>query len=378
MVEQSFSLYIHIPFCSKKCPYCHFFVVSSHDIEKKEERFIQAILKEWDLKKHLIPKDRVLTLYFGGGTPTELSAKSLSFLIETFKTAYPTIQEITVEGNPESITLEKIKKIKEVGCNRMSIGVQSLCDEELLTLKRQHHRNKAKEAIFTVKAAGIENISIDLMYDIPGQTKESFIRTLNEIHSLPITHLSLYNLVIEENTPFKRIEESLKKKMPKEEDSFFMLQNAIHSLKAAGFHRYEISAFAKPGFESMHNKGYWESRPFIGLGPSAFSDDGKKRSQNVCHFQQYISSVEKGDDPVCFFETLEEEKRFIERFIIQLRLFKPICLNSFSQKQGQIPLTFTSKLKELQNLEYITFFEGLVEITPKGADFFEEIAISLL
>ena len=160
MVIDPFSIYIHIPFCSKKCPYCHFFVTSSKS--KDEPRFIEALLKEW---KHRFKskKEDVITLYFGGGTPTELSLEGLSYLIRTFKSEYPNLREVTVEANPESVTKEKIEALKTAGCNRISLGVQSLDNGELITLKRQHHENKAVEAIHTIKAAGIDNISIDLM-----------------------------------------------------------------------------------------------------------------------------------------------------------------------------------------------------------------------
>lgn len=378
MVNEAFSIYIHIPFCSKKCPYCHFFVVSSKSKESKEPRYVKALLNEWKMKKHIIPKDQVISVYFGGGTPTELSTDYLCGIIASFKNEYPNVQEVTVEANPESVDLEKIQRIKEAGCNRISLGVQSLIEEELLLLKRQHQSSKAKESVEIIKQAGIDNITIDLMYDIPGQSLRSFEKTLEEIAQLPITHLSLYNLVIEENTPFKRIEKSLTKMMPKQEDSLKMLHLAIEKLESYGLKRYEISAFAKPGFESIHNTGYWLSRPFVGLGPSAFSDSGITRYQNVCNLSAYLEKVESGIDPKDFEETLEPLARSKERFIVNLRMFKTIDLDLFQSTHVAFDETFFQNLKKLHDLDYVKLDHQTAILTAKGADFFEEVAIALI
>ncbi len=375
MVTSPFSLYIHIPFCSKKCPYCHFFVTSSKT--KDEPRFIEALLKEWKLR-FKSKKEDVITLYFGGGTPTELSTEGLSFLISTFKKEHPNLKEITVEANPESVSKEKIEALKNAGCNRISLGVQSFENNELISLKRQHHQNRAIEAIFEIKAAGIDNISIDLMYDIPHQSLKSFINTLQVIPRLPITHLSLYNLVIEENTPFKRIEKELKKKLPPEDESHAMLKSAIEHLEQAGFRRYEISAFCKPGFESIHNSGYWESRPFLGLGPSAFSDDTQTRSQNVCNLQQYYELVENFKEPIGFSECLSPYNRFKERFIVRLRMFKWLNIDHFIQIHGQPDNCFFNQIEDLEKSGWIFRNQNEIILTAKGADFFEDLAVSLV
>ena len=376
MVDNKHSIYLHIPFCSKKCPYCHFFVTSSKN--KNEPRFLGALFQEWEIKKPIIPKDNVISLYLGGGTPTELSAESLFEIISRFYKYYPSLQEITFEANPESITEEKLQAIESAGANRISIGVQSFRPNELITLKRQHAALDAKQAIFLAKSCGIDNISIDLMYDLPDQTPNSFLETLKEIKFLPITHLSLYNLVIEDDTPFKRQEFELKKRMAKEEDSYRMLKMAINELKIAGLKRYEISAFAKDGYTSLHNSGYWLSRPFTGLGPSAFSDDGKKRSQNICHLENYYKKVESKLDPIHFFEELDQKNRFLERFIIRLRMFTPIEIKSFIKQQGLPPKSFFAKLELLKTKNYIDWHHDLVLLTETGADFFEELAVELI
>jgi oxygen-independent coproporphyrinogen-3 oxidase len=374
--KKGFSLYIHIPFCSKKCPYCHFFVVPTKN--QDEARFVNALLLEWNLKKHLIPADEVITLYFGGGTPTELSTESLSYLIKTFKEAYPFIQEVTVEANPESVSLDKIQAIKKAGCNRISLGVQSLVEEDLILLKRQHQSKKAIDAIFICKEAGIDNISIDLMYDLPNQTLESLSRTLQVLPNLPITHLSLYNLVIEEHTPFKRIEKELLKKMPDDNLSIKLFNLTKSSLEEMGFKRYEISAFSKEGYRSKHNTGYWESRPFLGLGPSSFSDDGKTRSKNISHLMKYYEKVENHEDPKDFEECLSDLSRMKERFVVRLRLFDPIILRDFFDQHGLPDQEFLDSLEDLEKKNLIVYDKKTVLLTEKGANFFNEIASLLI
>ena len=374
--KTGFSLYIHIPFCSKKCPYCHFFVVPTKN--QDEARFINALIHEWQQKKHLIPEHDVITLYFGGGTPTELSTDGLCFLIDTFKKAYPSLKEITVEANPESVTFEKIQAIQKAGCNRISLGVQSLVEEDLIVLKRQHQSQKAIAAIMTCHLAGIDNISIDLMYDLPNQTKESLSKTLAILPTLPITHLSVYNLVIEENTPFKRIEKELLKKMPDDALSLELLNLTKSELEKMGFHRYEISAFAKEGFRSLHNTGYWQSRPFLGLGPSSFSDDGQTRFKNAAHLARYYENVENNKDPKDFEECLEPLQRFKERFIVRLRLFDPIILEEFFDVHGRPDQDFFKTLEDLKSRNLIAYDGKEVKLLESGANFFNEIASLLI
>jgi oxygen-independent coproporphyrinogen-3 oxidase len=376
MVKPSLSLYFHIPFCSKKCPYCHFFVVTQK--ERYVERFLNALLLEWQQKKPLISNHLVKTLYFGGGTPTELSSSELYSLISTFTSAYPEAEEITVEANPETVTIEKMQALKKAGVNRISLGVQSLVDSELIVLKRQHHSNKALESIQIIREAGIENISIDLMYDLPSQTTSSFNKTLSLLSELSIEHLSLYNLVIEDGTAFKRKEKELKTKLPKDAESIEMLNSAIHALETIGLKRYEVSAFAKPGFESKHNLGYWMARPFLGLGPSAFSYYNHSRFQNVCNLEKYFQAVESGLDPKDFFETLEENRRLRELFVVRLRVFTPLSIQAFQAEHGFLEESFIHELNCLSKEGYLDFTEGSYLLNPKGALFYDEIASRLI
>ena len=257
-----FSLYIHIPFCKQKCAYCAFH--SAKGSQEQKEQYYSALLSAIDRAEHR----PLATLYFGGGTPALLGAERLCGLIERVKETFTLLPdaEVTVELNPESTTPELLCALKKAGVNRLSLGVQSLNDGELQTLGRLHNAQGAKEALEMMFAAGFTNVSADAMFGLPHQTEESFGYTLDTLLSYPITHLSAYSLQWEEGTPLGN------QPQPMEED----LEEALWLLlcqkaKEAGMEHYEISNFAKPGFESRHNSAYWARTDYLGLGPAAHS-----------------------------------------------------------------------------------------------------------
>ena len=257
--ELDISLYFHIPFCSKKCPYCHFFVLP--DKEEYKQPFVDALLKEWDLRLPQIQHKRVVSIYFGGGTPTKLPPSAYEKILGQIAHSET---EITLEANPEDVTLSAMQQYKAAGINRVSLGLQSLDDRELTQLGRTHHAAKAIEAVHTVHRAGITNISGDLMTALGFSPRELYLC----IFAFPPALLLLYDPAVEYQL-FK-ISVYLPH-LPPEEIRLQMLQMAVQSLESFGFNRYEISAFAKPGMHSRHNTGYWTGRPFLGFGPSAFS-----------------------------------------------------------------------------------------------------------
>ena len=291
------SLYIHVPFCTKKCHYCHFYVIPDKPEFKK--LYMDALKREWEHKKHLISECR--SIYFGGGTPSLLGSDNISEILSWL----PSAPEITLEANPESIA-------DFPGINRLSIGVQSFNDEHLKRLGRTHNAAQAEEAILN---SSIKNISIDLMYDLPNQTLADWESSLDRALALPITHLSLYNLTIEPHTAFYKRRQTLK--LPTGEDSLKMLQMAIDKTKPL-LERYELSAFAKPGCESQHNIGYWTGRPFLGLGPSAYSYWEGARFRNPPHFHNWRRDVTARD---CY-EKLPIDRQKRELLAIGLRLIK--------------------------------------------------------
>lgn len=311
-----YSLYFHIPFCLRKCDYCHFFVVPNH--ERYHQPLMSALQKQWKLRTHLLDQHAPCSIYLGGGTPSLLSTEDVSTLLSWIQPS--TDVEITLEVNPEGVTSNRVKEWMDLGINRLSFGVQSFDDPLLHHLSRRH---TAKEAIQSIEAAyhgGCRNISIDLMYDIHGQSLASWQSTLDQATQLPITHLSLYNLTIEPHTVFYKYRDRLPHIDPSL--SLDQLQTAVSVLEQAGLHRYEISAFGRP---SQHNIGYWSLRPFLGYGPSAWSDWNGSRFQNTPSFWKFIREIEQGRDSIHEQETLSPSARERERVAIGLRLFSGIA-----------------------------------------------------
>lgn len=291
------SLYIHVPFCTKKCHYCHFYVIP--DRKEFKELYMKALKEEWEHKKHLLT--RCDSIYLGGGTPSLLGSDK----IEEILSWLPSAPEITLEANPESMG-------SFPGVNRLSIGVQSFDDAHLKRLGRTHTAAEAKRAI---EQSSIENISIDLMYDLPNQSLEDWESSLDQALELPIKHLSLYNLTIEPHTAFYKWRRNLS--LPTSEDSLKMLQMAIDKIP---LERYELSAFGYPGYHSVHNMGYWTGRSFLGLGPSAYSYWDGARFRNPAHFHDWRRNVRAYDR----YEKLSKEARERELLAIGLRLIKGI------------------------------------------------------
>jgi oxygen-independent coproporphyrinogen-3 oxidase len=357
------SLYFHIPFCTKKCPYCHFYVIPNRGNDHLLLK--EGLRLEWERQKPLTIGKKIVSIYFGGGTPTLFGAQALG---EVLSWIGPVEAEITVEGNPEDGSPELFAALKAVGVNRISLGVQSLDDRSLQVLERTHSAQKAKQSIQFACDAGLENISIDLMYDLPDQTESSWCYTLDQLKELPIQHLSLYNLTIEPHTSFSK----RKLNLPKAEESLKFLYRAMETLDHLGFDRYEISAFAKPGKESRHNLGYWTFRPFLGLGPSAFSYWNGERFQNIANLQKYLKSLQAGLSPVDFRETLPYPQNFKERLAVGLRLKEGFLLPS------ELPNETTLALQTLIKDNFITQSHYRVQLTERGKLFYDTVASELI
>ena len=310
-----YSLYFHVPFCTRKCGYCPFYVIP--DQERFQTLYMRALKKEWELRLPVLPREgELVSIYFGGGTPSLLGPGRIETILSWIN---PSEQvEVTLEANPEA------NVFAFPGINRMSLGVQSFDDRLLTTLTRTHHSGKAEEAVYAILKSGIKNISIDLMYDLPGQTLESWEKTVERAAALPITHLSLYNLTIEPHTSFYKNRRKLLAQTPSSEISLQMLQMASQKLASAGLKRYEISAFSKQGFHSRHNTGYWEGRSFLGFGPSAFSYWEGARFQNCANLNRYAKILKENRLPVDFYEKLPPTEALKEKLAIRLRLLEGV------------------------------------------------------
>lgn len=370
LVEE-ISLYFHIPFCTKKCPYCHFYVIP--DRKPQRELLYQSLEIEWNQLKGQLTEKRVVSIYFGGGTPTLFGPEAIRGIIEMVKREALLAPncEITLEANPESLTLERASSFREGGINRFSIGVQTLVDTSLISLGRTHTASKAIDAILIAKASGVENISIDLMLELPNQTLAELEQTLSLLPSLPITHLSLYNLTIEPHTSFYKRRNTLL--LPSEEESLSLLEKAIEKIEESGLKRYEISAFAKPGFASKHNTGYWMGRTFYGLGPSAFSYVSGRRFRNVPNINRYASALREGKSPIDFEETLSLDHSAIELFAVRLRMLEGANLSDFS-----LPKETLQTLERLEGEGLVKATQGRVHLSGKGLLFYDTVASELM
>lgn len=368
------SLYFHIPFCTKKCPYCHFYVIPYKSHAQKQ--LIEALYGEWNLIFPKLKNKKIVSIYFGGGTPTLIGPDSINTILSWIQREADC--EVTIEANPENVTLELMQRLKDAGINRVSIGIQSLDDPLLKTLGRTHDSQKALQAVHSTYDAGISNITIDLMYELPGQTKTSWNSTLEKVGTLPITHLSLYNLTIEPNTPFFKKKEQLISLLPTQETNLEMLELAVEKLESFGLKRYEISAFAKEGMQSRHNVGYWTARPFLGLGPSAFSYWERKRFRNAANLNKYSQLVQEGKSGVDFEEELLYPDNLHELLAVELRLLRGVDLDDFENRHGKLPQGTYEKLAHLEEKRWLQKKENLISLSKTGLLFYDSVAEELI
>lgn len=287
---------------------------------------------------------------------------------------FPKAAEITLEANPEDVTLEKMIAYQKLGINRVSIGVQSLDDPTLYSIGRGHTSNRSIEAIYQTWQAGITNISIDLMYDLPNQEFPSWKKTIDRVLSLPITHLSLYNLTLELGSLYHKKQISIAPLMPHDEESAAMLSYAIETLTRGGFNRYEISAFCKENLISNHNLGYWTGRPFIGLGPSAFSYYGGSRLQNTPHLSKWKNDLLQGSLSFHFEETLPHPANLHELLAIGLRVSTGIDITAFPT----LPRDTLNLLTSLTERGLLSCNETRYALTPKGQLFYDDVASEIV
>jgi oxygen-independent coproporphyrinogen-3 oxidase len=326
---------------------------------------------EWALQKELLEGAhvRIVSVYFGGGTPTLFEVEALQAILERCG-PLPEGCEITIEANPEDASPALFESLREIGINRISFGVQSLDDRSLTILERAHSAKQAKKAIESAAFMGLTNISIDLMYDLPDQTESSWRYTLSQLEELPIQHLSLYNLTIEPHTSFYKRKNSLL--LPTPDTSLRLLSEAVAILEAIGLKRYEISAFAKPGYQSKHNMGYWTFRPFLGFGPSAFSYWGGERFQNVPNLHRYVGALKEKRSPVHFRETLPYPQNLREQIAVGLRL-----------KQGcplpeNTPQETKDVLARLKQEGLVREIENTFSLTERGQLLYDSVATEII
>ncbi|MBD5226221.1 MAG: radical SAM family heme chaperone HemW [Bacteroidales bacterium] len=310
-------LYIHIPFCRQKCAYCDFF--SSSNAAENMVQYIEALGNEWDIRKNEIDLTKLTTLYLGGGTPSLIPFALLKRLFDKLKKDIDilSLEEVTLEANPEDITSESLKRYSDLGINRVSVGIQSFASRELTEIGRDHTPKASREALQTLATAGF-NYSADLMYGLPGQSASDWEKNLSELLSYSPPHFSAYLLSYEPGTRLYARMMQGKVEEATEEVAYEMFNILCNEADSAGYHHYEISNLALPGMEAIHNSSYWNYTPYIGLGPSAHSFDGNIRRFNPPGIKNYITKLLKKTLTV---ETDNENKtsRFNDYIITSLR-----------------------------------------------------------
>ncbi len=326
------ALYIHIPLCSSRCFYCDFY--STTDLGRRE-LLLNGICKEIDLRKEYLKGDAVRTIYFGGGTPSILSVDEIEKLLETVFNSFNCCpEEITLEANPDDLSSGYIRLLRRLPINRISIGTQSFCDADLKRMNRRHTSSQAINAVKECQNAGLDNISIDLIYGLPGQTLRQWEENLQMAVDLQVMHISAYHLTYEKGTEFFRQWKQGKIAPAEETLSEMMFQMLRSTLKENGFEQYEISNFARSGMESKHNSSYWNDVPYIGLGPSAHSYDRDSRQWNVSDINTYLKLLDKGE---IFYEKekLDNNIRYNDFVITSLRTAKGMDISLMKAKFGE-------------------------------------------
>lgn len=323
-------IYIHIPFCTTKCIYCDFFSVGV--TAEKRMRYVDALACEYASRIGELRGAAVGTLYIGGGTPSLLSVDELARIVALPELAAGA--EVTVEVNPDDVTTDLVKGLKAAGVNRVSMGVQSFVDEELAFLRRRHDAAQARRAVGLLQDGGITNLSIDLIYGIPGQTVRSWQASLDVALGLGVPHLSAYSLTYEEGTRLTRMRDRGDFAELDDELTVALFNQLADALQDAGYEQYEISNFAKPGFRSRHNSAYWNFTPYLGLGAAAHSFDGTTRRYNPSSLRDYLSKVEA--DGCAFEEESESPDQLYDEWVMtRLRTSDGMDMDELERRFGK-------------------------------------------
>jgi len=358
-------IYLHIPYCRTKCHYCDFYATSNM---ASIQKLVESEKNELISRKQYIGNEIVETIYFGGGTPSVLSAIQVKELLGVIYAHFIVASdcEITLEANPEDLAEPYITELHLAGINRLSIGIQSFNNEMLAYLGRGHDNSKLVNKIKAVKKGGIENISIDLIYGIPGLSLENYLESLKEAIQLGIQHISAYSLIIEKNTFFYKLYKTNRLIEAADDEVVAQFNATIDTLADCGFSHYEVSSFALEGFKSRHNSSYWEGKKYLGVGPSAHSFDGISRQWNVSSIRNYILNMEHGKD---YFEieVLSETDRYNEYLLVGLRTAKGISGNYILEHfNPKISGYFLKELSKLNSEEFISVIDDRITLTRKG------------
>lgn len=370
-------IYIHIPFCKKACHYCDFHFSTSL---QNKENFVKTILLEIDQRINYLPNKTIETIYFGGGTPSLLSEKESFVILEKIYKLYNVSKhaEITFECNPDDLSDEKLKELKRLEANRLSIGLQSFDEEELVWMNRAHTAKESESSVKRAQDKGFENITIDLIYGSKFSNITNWKKTLDKAIALDVKHISSYNLTIEEKTKLGHDLKVKKEVAIDDEKSSEMFLEMIDRLEKNNFIQYEISNFGKEGFFSKHNSNYWKGEHYLGLGPSAHSFDGSSRQWNIANNNQYIKQVSEKRNAYFEKEILTEKERFNEYILTSLRTIWGIDLSYLKTNfNSDFVKLFLNQVETYIKHESVIAKDATYTLTEKGKLLADKIASDL-
>lgn len=358
-------IYIHIPFCKQACYYCNFHFSTS--FERYRGEMISSICKELETKKTIFKKTPLHTLYFGGGTPSLLENDELNQILSVVHKNYDTssIEEVTIEANPEDVNLDKLNYWKSKGINRISLGIQSFFDEDLKQMNRAHDSQQAIKSVENIRLVGFDNFSVDFMFALPLLSDEQLIKNLEKVIELNVPHISCYNLTVEEQTALVQLIKKGEIRALSQEKSIRQFKIIMEKLADHRYLQYEISNYAKEGYKSKHNSAYWEQKAYIGIGPSAHSFYDNIRLHNIPSNMEYINKIKNGSD---YFETEKlTEKEFFNEFIMtRLRTSKGLNVRELELLFPDYLDSFKSKTSVFLRSGQLAFFGDEYRLTKEG------------
>ena len=370
-------IYIHIPFCKRRCTYCDFYTEVAPQFIPV---FIDSLVRELNIRKDYLANSPINTIYFGGGTPSILNREQFSMIFETIYNLFTVAgdAEITFEANPDDLTSAYLESIRTLPFNRISIGVQSFDDSDLKRINRRHTSVQAINAVKNAQNAGFGNISIDLIYGLPYQTPEAWEKQLDIAFSLEIQHISAYGLTYEEGTALWKQRESGKTEPVDETTMNKMYLLLLKKVKSNGFEAYEISNFAQRGFRSRHNSSYWKQEPYLGIGPSAHSYDLISRQWNIASIKEYVKVI---DNNTTFYE--REELSLYDRYndfvMVSLRTSDGLDVQFMEQEFGpELSSYCLRNIKRFMDSDQAYHSEGKLRLTPEGIQISNLILIELM
>jgi oxygen-independent coproporphyrinogen-3 oxidase len=369
-------IYIHIPFCKQACVYCNFHFSTSLQLKND---FLQALLKEINLRKDYLQGESIETIYFGGGSPSLLSPVEIESILDEIAKNFrvDSTSEITLEANPDDVTPEKAGAWRVLGINRLSLGIQSFHDDDLRWMNRAHSAQQAVISLEQVKAAGFSNLTIDLIYGTPTLTDEKWSENVEQAIQWEIPHLSCYALTVEPKTALEKFISAGTVQDVNSDDQARQFLMLIDWLEESGYEHYEISNFAKPGMRSRHNTSYWQQKKYLGLGPSAHSFNGNSRQWNIANNSLYNSSI-KNDLPAFEIEQLDSIHRLNEYIMTSLRTSEGLNLEFVSKEFGKGRMNMLEEnSRAYQKNGSVTNEARMIRLTKKGKLLADGIAADL-